>query len=327
MSEAFRHRQAKHARVDTKPLKPCKTQHSYSTQQRSPPQARLTFPLAIISVRSMPIPSPDQCPALCALSADYFQALKPLHAGEGAPWGGVHQGLALLVLARPEQHNRLDPADVDAMQTFWGRLQDASVLVITAMGNQTFSSGYTIEAIVQNLDDRFEQMLDGLESLPLLSIAALNGSVYGGGTDLALCCDLRLGLCASRMFMPAARFGLHYYPGGLRRYVQRLGLSAASMLMLTAQTIDDACMLRIGFLHERHESHQALSQRLTVLIEAQMANDAAVVAAMKRDLASLAANRFDHAAARESFVSSLQSPSLAQRLKAAGERRSKKSAR
>lgn len=275
----------------------------------------------------MPIPSADQCPALCSLGLDYFQALKPLHPGEGAPWGGVYQGLALLVLARPQQHNRLDPADIDALKAFWGTLQDASVLVLTAMGDKTFSSGYTIEAIVQDLDDRFEQMLDGLESLPLLSIAALNGSVYGGGTDLALCCDVRLGLCKSRMFMPAARFGLHYYPGGLRRYVQRLGLSAATLLMLTAQTIDDECMLRIGFLHERHESGQALSQRLAVLIQAQLDNDASVVAAMKRDLAALAANRFDHASARESFVSSLRSPSLAQRLKAAGAHRRKKSDR
>jgi hypothetical protein len=63
------------------------------------------------------------------------------------------------------------------------------------------------------------------------------------------------------------------------------------------------------------------------LIQAQLDNDASVVAAMKRDLAALAANRFDHASARESFVSSLRSPSLAQRLKAAGAHRRKKSDR
>jgi enoyl-CoA hydratase/carnithine racemase len=272
----------------------------------------------------MPIPSPDQCPTLSGFSADYWQSLKPLHAGQGAPWGAVHQGLALLVLARPEQHNRLDPADVDAMRAFWDSLHEASVLVITAMGATTFSSGYTIEAIVQDLDDRFEHMLDSLESLPLLTIAALNGSVYGGGTDLALCCDLRLGLCQSRMFMPAARFGLHYYPGGLRRYVHRLGLSAASMLMLTAQSIDDEHMQRIGFLHERHESIKALSDRLADLVRAQLANDAAVVAAMKRDLAALALNRFNPDAARQSFVASVRSSSLRQRLEAARQARAKR---
>ena len=73
-------------------------------------------------------------------------------------------------------------------------------------------------------------MLDRLERFPLPTVCAMNGSVYGGATDLALCCDLRIGVRGSRMLMPASRFGLHYYPGGLRRYVGTLGLAAAKKL-------------------------------------------------------------------------------------------------
>ena len=73
-------------------------------------------------------------------------------------------------------------------------------------------------------------------------------AIYGGATDLALCCDLRIGVSTSRMFMPAARFGLHYYADGLRRYVSRLGPTAARKLMLTGCTIEADEMLRIGFL-------------------------------------------------------------------------------
>ncbi len=40
------------------------------------------------------------------------------------------------------------------------------------------------------------------------------------------------------MFMPAARLGLHYYAGGMRRYVSRLGLNAAKTLFLTAAKLD-----------------------------------------------------------------------------------------
>ena len=50
--------------------------------------------------------------------------------------------------------------------------------------------------------------------------------------------------------MPAARLGLHFYPGGLRRYLSRLGVNAAKHLFLTAEKIQAEDMLRIGFLTE-----------------------------------------------------------------------------
>ena len=105
-------------------------------------------------------------------------------------------------------------------------------------------------AIHERLDRGFEDLLDALERFPLPTLCALNGSVYGGATDLALCCDFRIGVRGSRMFMPAARFGLHYYPGGLRRYVTALGATQAKRVFLTAQTLDATEMLRIGFLTE-----------------------------------------------------------------------------
>src|SRR3546814_18389703 len=95
----------------------------------------------------------------------------------------------------------------------------------------------SLAAIRSELDDRFERVLDTLEQLPLPVVCALNGSVYGGATDLALCCDIRIGVRGSRLFMPAAKFGLHYYPGGLRRYVANLGLTSAKKLFLSARTI------------------------------------------------------------------------------------------
>jgi len=68
-----------------------------------------------------------------------------------------------------------------------------------------------------------------------VTIAAINGGVYGGGTDLSLACDFRLGSTAANMFMPAAKLGLHFYPGGMVRYVTRLGLNQAKRLFLTAE--------------------------------------------------------------------------------------------
>ena len=109
-----------------------------------------------------------------------------------APELDIEGPLARLRLCRPRQHNRLDPADLPILQAHLAQVAanpQVRVLVLTGSGRQTFSSGYTLAAIRHELDDRFERVLDTLEALPIPVIGALNGSVYGGATDLALCCE------------------------------------------------------------------------------------------------------------------------------------------
>jgi enoyl-CoA hydratase/carnithine racemase len=81
-----------------------------------------------------------------------------------------------------------------------------------------------------------------------VTIAAIQGGVYGGATDLALACDFRIGTPDVDMFMPAARLGLHFYQRGLERYVSRLGLDTAKRLFLTAEKINAVEMKTCGFL-------------------------------------------------------------------------------
>lgn len=244
---------------------------------------------------------------------------EPLAPHAGAPLLQRAGDFLRLTLNRPAEHNRLDPADVDAMSALFDRIAaDGSTraLVITGTGEKTFSSGYTLHAIVEELDARFERMLDALEALPFTTIAALNGSAYGGATDLALCCDLRIGSPGLRMFMPAAKFGMHYYPGGLRRYVTRLGLPAASKLMLTAATIEADEMLRIGFLSELAPRDE-LAARVDACLDDIGRTEPKVVAQMKGHLHAIA-----HAAIPDSLMATMQrayrasvsSPELQKRL-------------
>ena len=172
---------------------------------------------------------------------------------EGPPSLTVDNGLATVRFERPREHNRIDPGDIPVLRAHLERVTaDTSVRVVvfTGAGDRTFSSGFTIEAILDRLDRSFEDLLDAIEALPLPTIAVVNGGVYGGATDLALCCDFRIGVSGTRMFMPAARFGLHYYPGGLRRYVAAVGATQAKRVFLTGQTLAAEEMLRIGFLTE-----------------------------------------------------------------------------
>ncbi len=155
--------------------------------------------------------------------------------------------------------------------------------------------------------------MDTLESLPLPVICALNGSAYGGAIDLALCCDFRIGVTASRMLMPASRFGLHYYPGGIRRYVTRLGLSVAKKLFLTAQPIEAEEMLRIGFLTELVEPgrlHAVVSQYVAAIVECEPK----VLSSMKHFLNQTADGKIDLDAQRTAYKHFLNSDELGLRL-------------
>lgn len=246
----------------------------------------------------------------------------PIAAHDGAPRLSRDALGWHLRLARPAEHNRLDPADVDAMRDLFERLDPRDAppsLVISGTGGRSFSSGYTIGAITSDLDDRFERMLDALEAMPCVTVAALNGNLYGGATDLALCCDIRLGRDDLRMFMPAARFGLHYYPGGLRRYVTRLGLPAASKLMLTGMTVESDEMLRIGFLTERLPP-ESLAGRVDEYRTTVAGNAREVVARMKTHMQAIAHGLADdarYAAMRQDYAASTRSEELRRRLAAA----------
>ena len=171
----------------------------------------------------------------------------------GLPTLAVEGPCATIRLNRPAVHNRIEPDDIVAML----RLLDAvdadpaiRVLVL-ASGGKTFSSGFFIQAIGTSADSTtsgFDAMTDRMERVRVPTIAALQGSVYGGSTDLALACDFRIGVHGMVLRMPAARLGLHYYPGGMQRYVSRLGVDNAKRLFLLGETHPAEDLLRIGFL-------------------------------------------------------------------------------
>ena len=234
-----------------------------------------------------------------------------------APVITIEEGRALIRLNRPRVHNRLEPEDLAVLESAFDRIDadpSVRVLILTA-GGRSFSSGFHIGALADRLAgegeeaydrDAFERTVDRLEALRVPTIAALNGSVYGGATDLALACDFRLGVEGMRMLMPAARLGIVYYASGIGRYVSRLGVAAAKKLFLTAQPIDAAEMLRIGYLDEVLPADQ-LMPRAEALAALLAANAPLALAGLKRAIDACAGGRLDMAelaAARERCAAS-----------------------
>ena len=257
--------------------------------------------------------------------------------GSTTPVVTLADGRATIRLNRPREHNRIEPDDLAVLRETFTRIDDdpeVRVLVLTGTG-KSFSSGYHIGALVERHaaksntspkaheddgNDNFETAVNALEALRVPTIAALNGSVYGGSTDLALACDFRIGVEGMRMLMPAARLGIVYYPSGIERYVARLGIAAAKRLFLTAQPIETDEMLRIGYLDEIVPADE-LAARVDALAATLAANAPIALAGLKQAINETSAGRLDRAALVKARARAAASEDHAEALKAWSEKR------
>ena len=231
---------------------------------------------------------------------------------------------AVIRLNRPAQHNRLEVADLFALDGILATLEarpDLRVVILTARG-KSFSSGYDINALTgaDAPPIRFDQVVDRLEALPMPTLCAFNGSVYGGSTDLALACDFRIGVEGMRFLMPAARIGMHYYASGLRRFVAKLGPAAAKRAFLLAETLDAPTLLAIGYL-DRLVPPDALDAAVDALASQLETNAPNAMRGMKRVIDALARGEADLAAAQAAHLACQGSAELTEGLEAFAEKR------
>jgi enoyl-CoA hydratase/carnithine racemase len=120
--------------------------------------------------------------------------------------------------------------------------------------------------------------------------------------------------------MPATRLGLHFYPGGMMRYVSRLGLDNAKRLFLTAERLEAQEMLRIGFLTELVSPDQ-LEARLDALTQ-QLADMAPIpLTGVKKHLNLIARGQLDVAEIEDGVRRSERSRDIAEGAQAWKEKR------
>ncbi|KOF53527.1 3-hydroxybutyryl-CoA dehydratase [Achromobacter sp. DMS1] len=242
-----------------------------------------------------------------------------------SPQLSIQGHIATITLSRPAHANRLNPDDLETLRrhiTVVNEDREVRVLRFLALGKY-FCSGYDIGSLGSDTAPSstfFGETMDEVEALRPVTIAVVQGGVYGGGTDLCLACDFRIGTPQADMFMPATRLGLHFYAGGLSRYVSRLGLDQAKRLFLTAERLDAAEMLRIGFLTEL-VSRQQLADRMQAL-SAQLAAMAPLpLEGVKKHLNLIARGRLNADEIAQAVLRSERSQDLAEGARAWKEKR------
>lgn len=238
----------------------------------------------------------------------------------------VDGNIATLRLCNPDYANRLSPADLEVIQSHIQTVnQNTDILVLRVLAEgKYFCSGYDISSLAADSAPSsifFGETVDLLEQARPVTIAAINGGVYGGGTDLSLACDFRLGSTAANMFMPAAKLGLHFYPGGMVRYVTRLGLNQAKRLFLTAEKIDAAEMKEIGFLTEVVEPEE-LNGRVEELTKLLASMAPLALLGIKKHLNLIARGQLDEVGIKQAVLHSEQSEDIKEGAAAWKEKRS-----
>lgn len=236
----------------------------------------------------------------------------------------IQGSLAAITFCRPEKHNALEISDLEALDAAFlavaGR-SDIRTLLLRAQG-KSFCAGVDFGSVAGHdwRDNPLERVCDRLETLPFPSVCVLQGGVYGGGTDLALACDFRIGTEDVRCFIPPAKLGIQYHPHGLKRAVTRLGLGPAKRLFLATETFDAREMLRTGFLDWLVQPDE-LEARVNALATTLTGLAPAALRGMKQSLNEIANTLFDERAARDRAAASFRTEDFTEGRQAMKEKR------
>ena len=159
-------------------------------------------------------------------------------------------GVGTLIFNNPERHNAVS---LEMWEAASGILADFAadnairVVVLAGAGGKAFVSGADIskfesERSSKDAVERYNVAVDkantAVYEFPKPTIAMIRGYCIGGGVGLAACCDLRIASDNSRFAVPAAKLGLGYSFGGLKRLIDIVGPAFAKEIFFTARQFD-----------------------------------------------------------------------------------------
>jgi enoyl-CoA hydratase len=163
-------------------------------------------------------------------------------------------GVALLQLDRPDARNSINTEMLsELLEHVAAARADTAVrvLVVSSTDHMGLSAGADVR---EELDDAgkvrrmelFAQLYDELTGFPKPTVAVCHGACVGGGAEIAVACDLRVGGGNLRLRFPGAALGV---PVGPARLVTLCGLSVAKYLLLTAKEVAADEAHRWGLVH------------------------------------------------------------------------------
>jgi enoyl-CoA hydratase len=164
---------------------------------------------------------------------------------------------AILTIDRQDALNALSFSLISDIDRCFDEVEksEARALLITGAGTKAFCAGADI-AELTNRDleaqkrgaELGQQVFARLDTLPMPSVAILNGYAFGGGLELALACTFRLAMANAKVGLPEIKLGLIPGYGGTQRLPRVVGEARALEMILTGRTVAADEALRIGLV-------------------------------------------------------------------------------
>ena len=157
--------------------------------------------------------------------------------------------ILLVTLNRPQVLNALNTQMGKDQVDLWTRLAaepgTTRCVVLTGAGDRAFCAGADLkerdgmtETVWRAQHEIFERAFMALMECPVPVIAAVNGHAFGGGLEMALCCDFIYAARSARMALPEVRLGLMPGGAGTQNLPRAAGERRAKELILSAEAFD-----------------------------------------------------------------------------------------
>ena len=190
--------------------------------------------------------------------------------------------IAIVFMDRPEKKNAFDAAMFEALEKVTRELEQdlPRAVVLTGADDRSFCAGFDINlenpmteefldavnkkdtALAGKLINRMRRAVDGFVNLPVPLIAAVNGSAYGGGVELATRCDLRVMDIGAELCFSEVRLGLMPDWGGGACLARLVGHAHAADLILTARVVKADEALRMGLINRVSDKGRCLDDAI-----------------------------------------------------------------
>lgn len=192
----------------------------------------------------------------------------------------ITKDVATIILNRPEAMNALN---IDLVNELGGKIDelnlrdDVSTIVIEGSG-KAFVAGADVKFFVDKIrDDSFQEIYDftafghevlsKIENSPKITIALTTGLTLGGGLELALSCDYRIGTNKTQMRFPETNIGIYPGLGGTQRTVKICGVEIARYAVLAGNFLNAETAEAFGLI-----THLVDQNNVTKTISEIMAN-------------------------------------------------------
>ena len=168
-------------------------------------------------------------------------------------------GILTLTLNRPEVMNSLNFELLHRLRDQVDQVRhrrDVRVIVVTGAGEKAFCSGADLKERaglppekVKEFIFTIRNLFTAIEQLGMPVIAAVNGVALGGGTELALACDIRIASATASMGLTETRLAIIPGAGGTQRLPRLIGRGKAKELIFTGRRVEAAEALQIGLVN------------------------------------------------------------------------------